>query len=166
MALYVEAKASRDRMVVLRKEVEAFVNPGSLSTAAHIPRHTPVHVLGPGLKGTERATVKAAEKYGGCFDRLIDLTRMTFVCSTPAVAMTVITFLRDHNRWTIVRGKDRLNPVYDASSTGGYRDVLLNARDEHSGHIVEIQVTFQAFYDIKSKGGGHKVYKLARLLKP
>ena len=41
--------------------------------------------------------------------------------------------------------------------------MLLNVRDQTSGHIAEIQITFRSFFTIKS-GGGHAVYKLARLL--
>ena len=63
----------------------------------------------------------------------------------------------------MVRVKNRLDPVFDASATGGYRDLLINARDKANGHIVELQLTFKNFFDIKTNGG-HAAYKLARLL--
>ena len=102
-------------------------------------------------------------RYHGRYDALTDLARMTFSCASPRIATATLRFVNTHTDWRVVRIKNRLMPQYDASPGGGYRDILVNAVYEPTGHIVEIQITLSAFLDIK-KSGGHAVYKLARLL--
>ena len=51
--------------------------------------------------------------------------------------------------------------AFDASATGGYRDMLLNLRCEATGHIVEVQITLDPLLAIKA-GGGHANYQIAR----
>ena len=157
MALYIDATATRTRLIELGAEAEASINGGPVGSVQQIKAKI------PSLKGITRATVKTEEKYGGCYDCLTDLARMTFICDNVASAIEVLTFIHGHSKWTIIRIKDRLHRNHDASATGGYRDMLLNVRDKASGHIAEIQITFRSFFAIKS-GGGHAVYKLARLL--
>jgi len=97
------------------------------------------------------------------YDQLTDLARMTFNCPTMGVALSVLKFLDGHAHFEIVRIKNRLMRAYDASPTGGYRDMLVNARFQRNKHVVEIQITLSPLLDIKMHGG-HAVYKLARLL--
>ena len=40
----------------------------------------------------------------------------------------------------------------------------MNLVDGASGHIVEAQITVKPLYDVKTQGGGHGAYKIARLL--
>ena len=168
MALYADAADTRTRLIELGKEVEQMANGSPGDSTAELSgmngdNKQSVEAKVPSLKGIARATVKTKEKYGGCFARLTDLARMTFICENVKTVMEVLTFIQGHAQWTIIRIKDRLHRYHDASATGGYRDMLLNVRDQTSGHIAEIQITFRSFFTIKS-GGGHAVYKLARLL--
>jgi hypothetical protein len=103
------------------------------------------------------------EKYSGLYKLLTDLARMTYECKTLAAALAVLRLLQAHEEWDIVRVKNRLMLAYDASPTGGDRDMLLNAVHKKTGHIVEMQITLSALLKIKT-GGGYAVYKLARLL--
>ena len=68
MTLYVESKDSRERMTVLAKEVEEFVNTqpslhsSSLASKVTPPSNTtgePVHALVPGLKAIEHSRCKS-----------------------------------------------------------------------------------------------------------
>lgn len=61
----------------------------------------------------------------------------------------------------VVRVKPRLAPSWDAASSGGYRDVLVNlcfkdAKSEHL-HIVEVQLHLSSFLALKHRAvGGHR----------
>ena len=150
MALYVDARKARLSLQILGGEAQTAIG-------------TRLVAIIPNLKGKERAMVKTQEKYGGDYSRLTDLARMTFECATISTALAILNFIRDHADWTIVRVKNRLDLAYDPSSTGGYRDMLVNAVHKDLHHYVEIQVTLKCLLTIK-KNGGHAVYKLARLL--
>ena len=151
LALYADARVARTEMVPLGQEVVSAVG------------EDVVTAIVPACKGVERASVKATEKYSGKFALLTDLSRMTFDCATITAALGVLRHLGAHKKWTIARVKDRLMLAYDASPTGGYRDMLLNAVHVDTGHIVEVQITLRPLLEIKTSGG-HAVYKLARLL--
>ena len=58
--------------------------------------------------------------------------------------------------------KNRLMLAFDASVSGGYRDLLLNLRCLATGHIVELQITLKGLIDVKA-GGGHANYAIARV---
>ena len=151
LALYADARVARTEMVPLGQEVVSAVG------------EDVVTAIVPACKGVGRASVKATEKYSGKFALLTDLSRMTFDCATITAALGVLRHLGAHKKWTIARVKDRLMLAYDASPTGGYRDMLLNAVHVDTGHIVEVQITLRPLLEIKTSGG-HAVYKLARLL--
>ena len=163
MALYADAVDTKGRLVELGKAVDVLVNGSINKKNKSEARKNIVEVQVPSLKPIARATVKANDKYGGRFDSLTDIARMMFICEDVTTMITVLTFIHDNAQWTIIRIKDRLHRYHDPEATGGYRDMLLNVRDQTSGHIAEIQITFRSFFTIKS-GGGHAVYKLARLL--
>lgn len=150
MALYVDARKARLSLQILGAEAQAAIG-------------THLVAIIPKLKGKERAMVKTQEKYEGDYSRLTDLARMTFECATISTALAILNFIRDHIDWTITRVKNRLDLAYDPSSTGGYRDMLINAVHKDLHHYVEIQITLKCLLTIK-KNGGHAVYKLARLL--
>jgi hypothetical protein len=52
--------------------------------------------------------------------------------------------------------------AFDASVSGGYRDLLLNLRCLATGHIVELQITLKGLIEVKA-GGGHASYAIARV---
>ncbi|KAL9182168.1 hypothetical protein ACHAXT_012820 [Thalassiosira profunda] len=116
------------------------------------------------IKGYERTTVKAQEKYCGDYSLLLDLARGMIVFENlPSLASALQHLKRAHDQQQlrIVRAKDRLSPLFDASRfTNGYRDVLLNISFD-GGHIVEIQLHIAEFLKIKN-GRGHVDYEAAR----
>ena len=116
------------------------------------------------LKGEARASIKALEKYGGNYARLTDLARMTFECETLRDALVTLRALKSARGYEVLLVKDRLTLAFDASATGGYRDMLLNLRCEATGHIFEVQITLAPLLAIKA-GGGHAAYQLARMHK-
>lgn len=89
---------------------------------------------------------------------------MTFSCPTSNCALQVLRLVQFHQGWEILRIKNRLMPQYDARKNGGYRDMLLNVRDNINGHIAEIQINLNVLLDIKKSSSGHNAYKVARLL--
>lgn len=116
------------------------------------------------LKGLARVMEKVQGKYRGNYAKVKDLARMTFECTTnEAVAATVDQVKGDPNL-KVLLVKDRLRPTFDASLTGGYRDVLINARHLPSGHILEIQITLKTLLAIKNSDLGHASYELVRRL--
>ena len=114
------------------------------------------------LKGEARACFKTIDKYGGDARRLTDLARMTIKCPTLAAALAALRFLAKHGGFVIVLIKNRLTLAFDASATGGYRDLLLNLEIVGSKHIVEVQITLTPLLAIKA-GGGHAAYQIARV---
>ena len=68
----------------------------------------------------------------------------------------------------ILRVKARLSPQFEASSSGGYRDVLVNLRfplleSPLDTYIVEVQLHLSSFLRLKKEEiGGHKTYRVAR----
>ena len=65
---------------------------------------------------------------------------MTFKCNGIKAATTVLQLLSGMEGWVLCRLKNRLRLEYDASDTGGYRDLLVNLTCLETGHIVEVQV--------------------------
>jgi len=113
------------------------------------------------LKGEARACFKTIVKYSGDHRRLTDLARMTLKCPTLCAALEALRFLAKHGGFVIVLIKNRLTLAFDASTTGGYRDLLFNLESQ-SGHIVELQITLTPLLAIKA-GGGHAAYQVARV---
>jgi hypothetical protein len=70
--------------------------------------------------------------------------------------------LRLHKGFAVLLIKDRLMLAFDASVSGGYRDLLLNLRCVATGHIVELQITLKGLMEVKV-GGGHTSYAVARV---
>ena len=118
------------------------------------------------LKKSERASVKALEKYHGCYDELTDLARFTIECLTFSDVRKSLELINRSKAVELLRIKHRLCFEYDASPTGGYRDMLINVREVNTGHICEVQLTLKPLLEIKKGrgGGGHEAYKLARQL--
>ena len=70
--------------------------------------------------------------------------------------------LGSHAGFKVLLIKNRLMLAFDASVSGGYRDLLLNLRCLATGHIVELQITLKGLIDVKA-GGGHANYAIARV---
>ena len=69
--------------------------------------------------------------------------------------------LGSHTGFEVLLIKNRLMLAFDASVSGGYRDLLLNLRCLATGHIVELQITLKKLIDIKA--GGYASYAVARM---
>eukprot|EP00039_Didymoeca_costata_P023291 m.6590 g.6590 ORF g.6590 m.6590 type:complete len:917 (+) comp3556_c0_seq1:120-2870(+) len=123
------------------------------------------------LKSVKRTLVKAATKYGGRIDRVLDICRETVVMDNFGDIIKAMRVLEDwlsKGKLRIVRAKNRLMTAYDASVASGYRDMLFNLMfpTEHEGtvqweHITELQITLRGLYDIKTSGG-HAIYRIGR----
>ena len=74
----------------------------------------------------------------------------------------VLKMLGSHAGFEVLLIKNRLMLAFDASVSGGYRDLLLNLRCLATGHIVELQITLKGLIDVKA-GGGHANYAIARV---
>jgi len=74
----------------------------------------------------------------------------------------VLKLLKMHKGFAVLLIKDRLMLAFDASVSGGYRDLLLNLRCVATGHIVELQITLKGLMEVKA-GGGHASYAIARV---
>lgn len=89
--------------------------------------------------------------------RLVDICRQSIVFdSLDDVAQCLETIAADPEV-CVVRVKNRLHQAYDASASGGYRDVAVNLRISCktsielgvSGHIGEVQLILRQFAEIK-----------------
>ena len=74
----------------------------------------------------------------------------------------MLKMLGSHEGFEVLLIKNRLMLAFDASVSGGYRDLLLNLRCLATGHIVELQITLKGLSDVKA-GGGHANYAIARV---
>ena len=98
----------------------------------------------------------------GDYSRLKDLARLTIQCITLRDALAVLRLLSSLKGFTVIIVKDRLRLTFDASSTGGYRDILLNLHCLATGHIFEAQIAIARLLAIKA-GGRHPSCQVARL---
>ena len=74
----------------------------------------------------------------------------------------MLKMLRSLAGFKVLLIKNRLMLAFDASVSGGYRDLLLNLCCVATGHIVELQITLKGLIDVKA-GGGHANYAIARV---
>ena len=86
----------------------------------------------------------------------------TVQCKTLKDVKDVLKMLGSHAGFAVLLIKNRLMLAFDASVSGGYRDLLLNLRCLATGHIVELQITLKGLIDVKA-GGGHANYAIARV---
>jgi len=126
---------------------------------------------GPSLKQMPRARQKTKFDYNNDHLRLLDLLRGSIICKTFDDVLAV--FRRLHKLEVdgilkIVRVKNRFK---DGSLDGsGYCDANINiellpcdsANTFKHGHICEIQIHLQSFYELKC--GSHAIYKIVRTL--
>ena len=83
-------------------------------------------------------------------------------CKALKDVKAVLEMLGSHAGFEVLLIKNRLMLAFDASVSGGYRDLLLNLRCLATGHIVELQITLKGLIDVKA-GGGHANYAIARV---
>jgi hypothetical protein len=86
----------------------------------------------------------------------------TVLCKELTDVRAVLKLLKMHKGFAVLLIKDRLMLAFDASVSGGYRDLLLNLRCVATGHIVELQITLKGLIEVKA-GGGHASYAIARV---
>jgi hypothetical protein len=86
----------------------------------------------------------------------------TVQCKALKDVKAVLKLLKMHKGFAVLLIKDRLMLAFDASVSGGYRDLLLNLRCVATGHIVELQITLKGLMEVKA-GGGHASYAIARV---
>ena len=115
------------------------------------------------MKGISRGWTKVLMKYSGQVNKLTDIVRMTYTCTSLAGVLQVVNSIAADPRIEIKRIKNRLMLEYRPDSNGGYRDLLINVALVDTGHIVEIQVTLESLLTLRT-GGGHALYTLARVL--
>ena len=86
----------------------------------------------------------------------------TVQCNAFKDVKAVLKMLGSHAGFEVMLIKNRLMLAFDASVSGGYRDMLLNLRCLATEHIVELQMTLKGLIDVKA-GGGHANYVIARV---
>ena len=158
---------------------------GHVQATCQIEPPAEVKIKGPTLKGVPRCCAKTQEEYAGNYRRLLDLVRGTIVFPSLhalSVAMVFLTSGADgvprpsadakHPGLlggvpaVVCRAKNRISPDFDAETSGGNRDVLLNVwlelPGEQSWMMAELQLHVQPLFDLKHNL--HTLYKGARIL--
>ena len=108
------------------------------------------------VKKPLRAIQKIRRSYAGHVGRVCDLVRGSIVCSTFEELAYIAGVVHQDEDVVIVRGKNRLDDGYDATSgSGGYRDAQLSLKlvgyplQQHSRHIAELQFHLLPIYKLK-----------------
>lgn len=120
------------------------------------------------LKGQARADQKAEGKYGGNYNKILDVVRGTLTFSDfkgMIHALKVVNANEQKLGYSVVRCKQTY--LDDKGNTGSqtlYGDIKMNLKEESTGHICELQFTLEAFMNVKQKG--HKAYKEMRNANP
>ncbi|CAJ1967861.1 unnamed protein product [Cylindrotheca closterium] len=117
------------------------------------------------LKGEARIMQKCNEDYDGDILRVIDMARcsMTFVMESLDQAKMIIESFKEgtlSNDWELIRVKDGFEKP-DNFLVGGYRDIKVNVKCIATGHLIEMQLHLQPYYQLKHNGG-HLHYRFAR----
>eukprot|EP00939_MAST-03C_sp_MAST-3C-sp1_P000620 g620.t1 len=133
-------------------------------------RHNGKVLIGT-LKRPERVLQKSYENYLGDFSKVRDIARGSIKFdNVESICDCLDDMCNRTESVDVLRIKCRLSPSFDASASGGYRDVLVNVsfRDlppPFDTYIVEIQLHLDAFLRLKHADfGGHKTYRVAREL--
>ncbi|EKX38216.1 hypothetical protein GUITHDRAFT_115559 [Guillardia theta CCMP2712] len=121
------------------------------------------------IKNANRAIEKLVRSYFGRVSKLTDVVRQTIVFKELRQLVECVEVIINDPEVEVVRIKNRLDPDYDASTSGGYRDVGINLRVIHegakrwgvAGHVCELQLLLEEFVALKS-AEGHKRYVIFR----
>lgn len=114
------------------------------------------------IKARPRSEEKIKVDYGDEGRCLLDVVRFSLVCDNLTMLNNAVRWLDSREDIEIVRVKSG----FDSNSavavrSGGYRDVKLNVKHKHNGHLFEVQLHLLAFYCLKHESG-HALYKWAR----
>jgi ppGpp synthetase/RelA/SpoT-type nucleotidyltranferase len=90
-----------------------------------------------GIKHPDRAIEKIRRTYFGVVSRLTDAVRASIVVNSIDEVDNILKIIANDKSVTIVRGKNRFDPTYPVSDSGGYRDFQLLLRC--SGVVVPAQ---------------------------
>lgn len=85
--------------------------------------YTPIDVKDP-----DRAIEKIRRTYFGVVSRLTDAVRASIVVNSIDEVEKILSIIASDKSVTIVRGKNRFDPEYPVSDSGGYRDFQLLVR--------------------------------------
>lgn len=108
---------------------------------------------------------KIKMSYGGNILALTDVCRGSVMFSDIDKLGKALSWLIDNNDLIqVLRIKNRF--LQGKAAPGGYRDVLINCRfpNDPTNHVFEVQLHLKAYHDLKTSGGGHKIYKIARFI--
>ena len=110
------------------------------------------------VKRRTRVVEKAIRVHGGDLSRVTDIVRECLIFDEVGdIALCLQEIVKDQSV-EVVRIKNRLHHSFDAESTAGYRDVLINLRMlSMSWKVVEVQLILKQFDALKSKDG-HRRY--------
>eukprot|EP00929_Paragymnodinium_shiwhaense_P094393 TRINITY_DN54939_c0_g1_i2.p1 TRINITY_DN54939_c0_g1~~TRINITY_DN54939_c0_g1_i2.p1 ORF type:complete len:505 (+),score=68.11 TRINITY_DN54939_c0_g1_i2:194-1708(+) len=107
------------------------------------------------LKKTSRSFQKLRRAYADDCSKLCDVVRGSIVYDSLEGIQKGLEVLREET--TIRRLKNRFDPSYDATLTGGYRDLCLNVDMDcgkcRAPHTCEIQLHHVKLFGLKSHGG-------------
>lgn len=116
------------------------------------------------VKTLEAAARKAKYKYKGSYARVGDVLRGTIACKSFIGVRASIVAVFAHAGIEVVRFKDRMHRCFDAPlKSGGYRDILINAKMKSTGMLAEIQITLKSILKIKNAGTKH-AFDVTRLV--
>jgi len=132
--------------------------------AAGVGEHIAVSVKSP-----SRAVQKVWRTYKGNPQFLLDLVRTSVTCDTPSDVLATLQRIQADPAVIIVRAKNRLDPAYDSSQSGGFRNICLNlvvvddttCKACTESFVCELQLTLRAIHDRKTEGG-HKRFVIFR----
>jgi hypothetical protein len=130
---------------------------------------------GSQTKKTDRALQKVFRSYAGDWRKLCDLCRASIKFDDVKQMADCLRAINEHPEIVVVKSHDdkmRLREGYDASCSGGYRDIQLCVKlvNEHTKdrrlhtHLCELQLHLKDIAALK-KSGGHSRYVKARNLK-
>ena len=151
VALFFDAKKAKD--VYDKKLVE-------------VGDATGARVITASLKSAQRAVEKVMLDYQGDWCRVTDIVRGSLVCSSISDLLRCLAYIVANGpdlgiRIGRVRNKFELSSEYAGVA---YRDCSLKVQVQDGvGHVCELQLHLQAYFDRK-KHGGHAVYRQAREL--
>jgi hypothetical protein len=125
-----------------------------------------------GLKRVSRAIEKSIRSYGQDVSRLLDICRQAIVFEGFRDLSACLGLIAADPDVQILRIKNRLDPDYDASASGGYRDVNINLRLRTGAarrvgvdsHVCEVQLLLLDMALLKSSEG-HQHYVSGRNLR-
>uniref|UniRef100_A0A7S0N255 Uncharacterized protein n=1 Tax=Cryptomonas curvata TaxID=233186 RepID=A0A7S0N255_9CRYP len=109
------------------------------------------------LKSEDRAIEKALRSYKGDVSRLVDICRQCIIFETVQDLCVCLRSILDDRQVRVVRIKNRLDVLYDARISAGYRDVSINLclvgveaiRLGLDHHVCEVQLLLREFADLK-----------------